>query len=199
MDLFNYQLKCTILLISFQLQLCRWAKSSKNWIKNNPGMGQTKAMKFCIFNTCQLDRLTRGGIPKRSWWGSTAGFPKSWPYFRPKNVIFHTRFLPGLKNSYPFWDVPKQKLCHHYLDQGLVARSLVSANRWLRGIKMYRFPWYLTLVSTNHASSNPGQNANKKILKIHFEFAYFSRFLLSYSCIPDTRPKWAKSLSVFRP
>ena len=38
--------------------------------------------------------------------------------------------------------------------QGPVARSLVSANRWLRGIKMYRFPWYLTLVSTNHASSN---------------------------------------------
>ena len=40
--------------------------------------------------------------------------------------------------------------------QGTVAESLVSANRWLRGIKMYRFPWYLTLVSTNHASSNPG-------------------------------------------
>ena len=43
-------------------------------------------------------------------------------------------------------------------DQGPVARSLVSANHWLRGIKMYRFPWYLTLVSTNHASSNPGQS-----------------------------------------
>ena len=40
---------------------------------------------------------------------------------------------------------------------GPVARSLVSANRWLRGIEMYRFPWYLTLVSTNHASSNPGK------------------------------------------
>ena len=40
--------------------------------------------------------------------------------------------------------------------QGPVARSLVNANRWLRGIKMYRFPWYLTLVSTNHVSSNPG-------------------------------------------
>ena len=39
---------------------------------------------------------------------------------------------------------------------GPVARSLVSANRWLRGIKIYRFPWYLTLVKTNHASSNPG-------------------------------------------
>ena len=37
-----------------------------------------------------------------------------------------------------------------------VARSLVSANRWLRGIKTHRFPWYLTLVGTNHASSNPG-------------------------------------------
>ena len=45
----------------------------------------------------------------------------------------------------------------HFVHQGPVARSLVSANRWLRGIKMYRFPWYLTLVSTNHASSNPGQ------------------------------------------
>ena len=45
--------------------------------------------------------------------------------------------------------------------QGPVARSLVSANLWLRGIKMYRFPWYLTLVSTNHASSNPGQEISR--------------------------------------
>ena len=44
---------------------------------------------------------------------------------------------------------------------GPVARSLVSANRWLRGIKMYRFPWYLTLVSANHASSNPGQGVKR--------------------------------------
>ena len=42
-------------------------------------------------------------------------------------------------------------------DQGRVARSLVSTNRWLRGIKIYRFSWYLMLVSTNHASSNQGQ------------------------------------------
>ena len=27
-----------------------------------------------------------------SWWGYAARFSKSWPYFRPKNVIFHTRF-----------------------------------------------------------------------------------------------------------
>ena len=33
---------------------------------------------------------------------------------------------------------------------GPVARSLVIANRWLRGTKTYRLPWYLTLVSANH-------------------------------------------------
>ena len=48
--------------------------------------------------------------------------------------------------------------CHFNLRP--VARSLVSASRWLRGIRMYRFPWYLTLVSTNHALSNPGLNFN---------------------------------------
>ena len=42
------------------------------------------------------------------------------------------------------------------IPQGPVARILVSANRWLRGIKTYRFPWYLTPVSDNHASNNPG-------------------------------------------
>ena len=38
---------------------------------------------------------------------------------------------------------------------GPVARILVSDNRWLRDIKTYRFPWYLTPVSANHASNNP--------------------------------------------
>ena len=42
---------------------------------------------------------------------------------------------------------------------GPVARILVSANRWLRGIKTYRFPWYFTPVSDNHASNNPGLDA----------------------------------------
>ena len=174
MDLFNYQLKCTILLISFQLQLFRWAKSSKNWIKNNPGMGQTKAMRFCIFNTCQLDRLTRGGIPRNSRWRSTTGFPKSWPYFRPKNVISTPVFSLGSK-------------IHSFFRRtwAEITSSLVRSER-----------------------------QQKKILKIHFEFAYFSRFLFhldlkqqirSYTpvvpskAIPNFRPKWAKSLPVFKP
>ena len=42
---------------------------------------------------------------------------------------------------------------------GPVVRGLVCANRWLRGVKTYMFPWYLTLFSANHASSNPGQVA----------------------------------------
>ena len=54
--------------------------------------------------------------------------------------------------------------CVHNSNLEPLARSLVSPNRWLRGIKMYRFPWYLTLVSTNHASSNPGlENRHKKL------------------------------------
>ena len=128
-------------------------------------MGQTKAMRFCIFNTCQLNRLTRGG-----------GYSKEFlveEYHRVPQILtlFHTI---KMLFPHPFSDLPKQKLCHHsYLDQ----------------------------------------NVNKKILKIHFEFAYFSRFLFhldlkqkirSYTpvvpsrAIPDSRPKWVKSLPVFR-
>ena len=50
-------------------------------------------------------------------------------------------------------------------NQGPVAQSLVSVNRWLRGIKTYRFPWYLTLVSANHTSSNPSQVVCKQSLE----------------------------------
>ena len=56
-------------------------------------------------------------------------------------------------------DVHKFAPCIRLGVLGPVAQRLVSANRWLRGIKTYRFPWYLTLVSANHASSNPGQGA----------------------------------------
>ena len=55
--------------------------------------------------------------------------------------------------------------------QGPVVRSLGSANRWLRGIKSYRFPWYLTLVSANHDSSNP-----------RLSFKYLSLLNKGYYC-----------------
>ena len=42
------------------------------------------------------------------------------------------------------------------LHLGPVTRNLVSASRWLRSIKPYRFPWYLTLVSLTMLRHNPG-------------------------------------------
>ena len=69
--------------------------------------------------------------------------------------------VPIITVDQPLFTIAKQIqwnwTASHGEDQGPVVRSLVSVNRWLRGIKTYRFPWYLTLVSANHASSNPGQ------------------------------------------
>ena len=46
-----------------------------------------------------------GGTPENSWWGCAARLSKSWPYFRPKHVIFHTRFQTRPpKSIYPFSD-----------------------------------------------------------------------------------------------
>ena len=48
-----------------------------------------------IWVECLLTRGRRGGggTPKNSWWKCAATwFSKSWAYFRPKNIIFHTRF-----------------------------------------------------------------------------------------------------------
>ena len=175
MDLFNYQLKCTILLISFQLQLFRWAKSSKNWIKNNPGMGQTKAMRFCIFNTCQLDRLTRGGIPRNSWWWSTTWFPKSWPYFRPKNVISTPVFSLGSKI--------------HTLFQTYLSRNHVIIGTYIRTPTKK----FLKSISNSHQLSR---------FLFHLDLKQQIRSytpVVPLKAIPNSRPKWAKSLPVFRP
>ena len=42
-----------------------------------------------------------GGTPGNSWWGCAARFSKSWPYFRSKNVIFHTCFQTRPLTSIP--------------------------------------------------------------------------------------------------
>ena len=41
------------------------------------------------------------GTPGNSWWGCAARFFKSWPNFRPKNVIFHIRFQTRPLKSIP--------------------------------------------------------------------------------------------------
>ena len=44
----------------------------------------------------------RGSTCGNSWWGCAALLSKSWPYFRPKNVIFHTRSQTWPLKSIPF-------------------------------------------------------------------------------------------------
>ena len=44
----------------------------------------------------------RGSTSGNSWWGCAAWLSKSWPYFRPKNVIFHTRSQTWTLKSIPF-------------------------------------------------------------------------------------------------
>ena len=89
------------------------------------------------------------------------------PHFPQKRLILRLRSSPLVGRSVAWRVTTLTTAAKETTSLGPVARSLVSANRWLRGIKMYRFPWYLTLVSTNHASSNPGLVALKG--KLGFE------------------------------
>ena len=81
------------------------------------------------------------------------------------------------------------RACYTTNNLGPVARSLVSANRWLRGIKMYRFPWYLTLVSTNHASSNPGQTVSSFYRSSQASFSWYSLFYQSNAFLVEVISK----------
>ena len=44
-----------------------------------------------------------GGTPGNSWWGYATQLSKSWPYFRPKIVIFHTCFQTSPLKSIPIF------------------------------------------------------------------------------------------------
>ena len=58
-----------------------------------------------------------GVLLDNSWWGCAARFFKSWPDFRPKNVIFYTRFQTRPLKSIPvFRPGFRQQLCYHYID-----------------------------------------------------------------------------------
>ena len=57
-----------------------------------------EVLQICGFEKIQLNPQEGGGggertgIPGNSWWGRAARFSKSWLHFRPKYVIFYTRF-----------------------------------------------------------------------------------------------------------
>ena len=101
-------------------------------------------------------------------------FFKSRPDFRPKNVIFYTLFQTRPLKSTPVFR------------PGLQAEIMLS------------------LLTFEHKQNN---------YSIHFKFAHFSSFLLHFGVeminmfihyvvpsktIPDSRPKWAKFIPIFR-
>ena len=51
-----------------------------------------------------------GGTRGNTWWGCAARFSKSWPYFRPKHVIFHTLFRTRPLKSIPVFSPGRN--CH---------------------------------------------------------------------------------------
>ena len=60
-----------------------------------------KIVKGKALYTGQVSWSSRRGIPGNSWWVCAAKFFESWPYFRPKKLIFHTRFQTRPLKSIP--------------------------------------------------------------------------------------------------
>ena len=127
---------------------------------------------FCAWNcrssvnNCWLENAVRGRrcfpfmakFLAYEWWRKSVQ--------RKEMKVISTNWLTFTRLCEYFFYVNISELNNLLLNrnkkQGPVVRNLVSANRWLRGIKTYRFPRYLTLVSANHALSNRGQNALSK-------------------------------------
>ena len=75
-----------------------------------------------------ITRSTRrpGGTPGKSWWGYAARSSKSGHYFRPKNVIFVTRFQTWPRKSIPvFRPGVSHKTQHTCLHRTEIMSSLV--------------------------------------------------------------------------
>ena len=62
--------------------------------------GKSHALKTVIAGTIDPEK---GDIHRNSWWGCAAQFSKSWPCFRPKQAIFHTRFQTWPLKSIPIF------------------------------------------------------------------------------------------------
>ena len=67
--------------------------------------------------------------------GCVTRFSTSWPYFRPKHVIFHTRFktwplksipvfIPGGSHKTQHTCLRRQKLDHHYWDESANKKNI---------------------------------------------------------------------------
>ena len=96
------------------------------------------------------------GTPGNSWWGCAARFSKSWNYFRPKNVIFHTLF---------------QNLRKFYIRKGSAPRSnpLLFIYHFLREKVPLSHTFHLKMIPLSHTYVrtyvvslflNPGNEVN---------------------------------------
>ena len=120
----------------------------------------------------QLPMSRGGGVtPGNSWWGYAALFSKSSPYFRPKNVIFHTRFQTRPLKSIPVFR------------PGLQAEIM-----WLSLLRLER---------KQNSSSNPFRFRIFLCLSYSFgmETINFSSVpIVPSKPIPDSRPKWVQCM-----
>ena len=115
-----------------------------------------------------------GGTPGNSCWGCTSRFSKSWTYIRPKNAISLTLFQTRPLKSIPVFRTGLQaEIMSSLLSLGRKQKNSWNAFR----IHIFLFRSYLLGIER------------------------INTFIHSRSSLenqPNSRPKWAKSIPVFR-
>ena len=107
---------------SWTLFLCKRSPLHRCWPlewKRSIGAPKQYTNSVSIQSSTEVRETPRGGgvLLDNSWWGRAARLFTSWPHFRPKNVIFHTRFQTRPLKSIPvFRPGFRQNLCYHYID-----------------------------------------------------------------------------------
>ena len=112
--------------------------------------------------TAQHSFYPGGSTPRNSLWGCAARFSKSCPYFRPKNVIFHTRFQTRLPKSIPVFR------------PGLSAETILSLLRFTSISNLHvSFSFLLNLINTFINSRSSLENHTRfqtKMGKVYTRF-----------------------------
>ena len=147
-----------------------------------PGMNLTQIV-------CSRGAGGGGGVtPGISWWWCAARFSKSWPSFRPKNVIFHTRFQTWPLKSLPVWS---QNITLHvcteinYVMSVIIAEIKIATKRLLKIPRQnpFRFRIFHPLIHLELKRPNT---------LIHYRNSFVNHTRFNGS-------KWAKSITVLRP
>ena len=78
-----------VFFFSFFPQCGAWSQAT---FFGSDGKSGHKNLRYLVLKVNATWCSSRGGTSGNSWWGCAVRFSKSIPYFRPKNVIFQTRF-----------------------------------------------------------------------------------------------------------